>query len=321
MNIVMYNHIRCSHIIGLSTVFLSMLMIFGLFLGYLKMLSFQSALFALLVSVGVSVIINKFFGGSKLKIKSPKTTYSLAAIFVLLIFAGLLLFIMFPEMVFPVSCSDLLNHARTTRTIAKDTIFSAIPSNIPPTGIPLTYIHSYPLGLYGISAIFYEFFGNAYVILSLFTLFLLLLIGIVVYTISFQVTRNEKIAFLSLFLSLFSITTLWIFESGFIPQILGSFFLLVCVYCFIEKNKTLFLFACIGLFAYPPLLTVLILFLLFESIPKKLSWNLLKSRFCGNSHYFAMILFSAIIIFPESIGLFIQYIGSAKYLTGALLVR
>jgi hypothetical protein len=302
-------------------IFFSLLLLFGIFLGFLGVINIYSASIAIFASVifalGATYFLNKTRAPIKLDLK---------AILLVGLFLVLLLVLIVPEFVFPVTCSDFLNHARTTRGIAKNGSFiDPINMDTVSTGIPLVYAHHYPFGFYAISSQVYLLFPNAYIVNTLLTLSFLVLTSIFIYLIAFKLTVDKNIALLSLGVSLFSITTIWIFEHGFIPQILGSFFLIAALYAYLNKSELLWLFAVLGAISYPPLFAVLIIFIILQIMNNfKTNTNYLdslKNNIKSHARFIIIGIGALLVGFPEVFGLAFQYLFNQKYLTGALLIR
>ncbi len=301
------------------SIFLVSLMILGIYLGYSGLISFQVTLITIIISAVISLFI--VVKQNKEADKNFKSKKKKLTVLVFLIFLFFFAFLVFPEGVFPVTCSDIMNHSLATRIIGQTGFIPNSESDAFFSGIPLTYVHVYPQGFYAISAQIYTLFPNAYLVNSVLAIILTFFSAIGIFIITKKIS-NENSAILATLIFFSSITTLWIIESGFIPQILGSFFLLVILLAYIQKNKVLFFISSIGLISYPPLIAVLFLFLIIDFLLKSnFSFKKIQKNFFEWMKYFILAIISFFVVFPEFFGLLIQYTTVEKFWKGALLIR
>lgn len=302
------------------TIFFSLMLIFGIYIGYGGFITPLSAIMAIIFSLVLAFIIIKYLinqhKNSQKPIQKPWLVILSISGFILIF-----LLLLLPEFVFPVTCTDLMNHAASTRVIPKNqALFASGDAYMVYSGIPLIYIHAYPYGYSAVTSLLYALMGNSYIINSLLPFIFILLALIGIYLISIK-TTNERIALFAVFISSFSIINLWVIEHGFLPQIMASFFLIAAIYAYLLKNKVFSFFAIIGLMAYPPLLVVYILFILLETGVNSRAIKDWVNSFRGTWHYLAIVLLAGLVVFPETIGLLWQYISVEKFWKGALLIR
>lgn len=294
--------------------FLSIAMVFGVYLGYTLNFNVITAGLSLALSLIFSFLIvnhtsQKYPEIITVKFESQKNKFLLAGI--LLLFIILNLWMVLPAFVVPNSCSDLMNHSTATRVDAKLGHFTSGALD-EPTFIPLVFIHSFPQGLYAVSSQLYLIFNiSSYSVLTILGILLELLLIIGIFIIS-KKHFSESVAVISAFICAFTITNLWILEAGYLPQLFGTVFFIAGIYFFFERNFLLKVLSVIGLIAYFPFFLVFILFIILVSISKEsLKENLIQLLF--------PIATASIIVFPEVLGLVTKwFITSPQYL---LVVR
>ena len=308
-----------SKIFDFVVVFFSLLMFFGIYVGYAGGITTAAAILFGFFSFILAILLSIKFGG-KIKVKRK-----IVFIGIILLFVILLSLIMLPEGVFPVTCTDLANHSAATRIIAETGSFDrGGNSELVPFGIPLVYSHVYPQGFYAISSMIYSIFSNAFLINSILAVIFVLFSGLGVYLIARKVS-NEHAALISLFISLFSITILTTIESGFMTQLTATMFLIAAFYYYLEDNKFFFLLATIGTIAYPSFSGILILFLVLESFWKiNFSKPLqgLQEVVSKTKFYFVLAILAALCLYPEVLGIISRYfVVESELLKRILLVR
>ncbi|MBT4192085.1 MAG: hypothetical protein HOE11_02145 [Candidatus Diapherotrites archaeon] len=305
-------------------IFFSIMMLFGVYLGYSDLIMFETAIISLIVSFAITGFIircrkNKTRGQDVLtKLKDKKT---ILAILIFVLFIGMYLLILAPNFVFPLTCSDVANHSLYTRLIGKNGSFFEADGSMVFSGIPLVYSHVYPFGFYGVSSSLYLVVGNSYLVNSMLGFLLILFTGIGVYALS-KHFFGKNAALFSSFVWLFAITSLTILESGFLTQIFATLFFTGAVYAYVKRDKLLLFLAAIGLVTYPPIFVAFFIFVIVELlISAKLSFKRLVNDLKEKKYLIGIIILACIAMFPEFLGMAIKYLNSEHYLTTALLIR
>ncbi|MBN1923702.1 MAG: hypothetical protein JW791_02990, partial [Nanoarchaeota archaeon] len=143
-------------ILNIFAMFISFFSIINVFLSYAGILTSFNVLISIVASISLTLLI-------LIKNFPPKIVINKK---ILLINFGLFLILLFtilPNLIFPYSCSDLYNHARSTRIYAKQEGF----------GDNFIISHSYPLIYYSVTSAFYKIYPNTYVINTIFPIILL----------------------------------------------------------------------------------------------------------------------------------------------------
>lgn len=301
-----------SRVINFFLCFFSALIVLSVWLGYLGFLSYSTATIIIFISfitgiAGTILVKNK-------EINPSKKTIIFFVLLTLILFG-----ITLPQMVFPITFSDFMHHAEDVRIIGDTGVISQLEEI--PTMIPFIKIHDYPQSYYAVTAVFYLIIGDSYVANTLLGIILFLLLQASVYLIA-KKNYSEKIAFTATFISSLSVALILLLEYGYLPQVMGLFFLTQSIYWFSKKNKTMFFVSSIGMISYPPLILIELLFFVFyfalnSSFKKK---DFLKEIF-GIFPFFALFAGAFAIVFPETTGLLLEYIVNPARIGGSFLIR
>jgi len=296
-----------------GTLFFGLIVIFGLYAGALGQFSFFSSAAIILAAA----ILSGVYVRNKTKIPNEEKNPALFVVLIAVLFALLFVIISLPEGVFPVTCSDFYNHARTIRVDAANGGFEniSLQGNLTPS---LFYLHSYPNGFYALSIPFFFFLQNSYLVATILAALILILILFAVYSISHRAKISPFASSIAVFFAAFSITSLWILELGFLPQLLGSLFLLSALYAFMRRDKVLFIISTAAMITYPPLLGIEVLFLIgalvapkLRLLPAALSKQLIPfTKFFSAKEallFIGLAIIGILLVFPETIGLLLQY--------------
>jgi len=302
-------------------------MILGIYLGSFGMFTLLPSIAVIIISIALVLVFRKpLMGAGKLSLP-PLFFIAILAIFLVSIIA-----LSYPDFIFPLTCSDVYNHARAIRIDAFAGGFEVLQSSAQSPS-QIFAPHAYPIGFYALAVPLSFIFGDAYSIITFLELIIFALLICGAYAVSILAGFNRTASIIASFFTAFSITSLWILEQGFLPQLLGSLFLLGAVYFFMKKRKIPFILSSAGLIVYPPLFGLEIIFLILAFVlPKLCALCTKKFRYADilkissiNSKdaliYFVLALASLILVFPEAISLILQYSSVSFAKDNLFLIR
>ncbi len=282
--------------------FLAIFSLIALWLGYLGMIYSYTTVANILIS---GIITGFILKKTKKETITPKTQ----TIFALIIgvFVLLFLYVIFPNFIFPVTASDLMNHSKHTRlTSANHNIVTEENGFLSAEeSFPFNLDHSYPQNYYATTSSIHSIIGNAYMINTILPILLLIFttIGVFLFAKKFY---NEKTAIISSFIFAFTITSLWVLLAGHLPQVFTMLFLISGFYFYSTKEKKPYFLSLIGLTAYPHAFLIFTIFLAF---------NFLKQK---NFKIFILPFLALLSVIPQVFGLAIHY---ATYIAEGGLIR
>lgn len=234
--------------------------------------------------------------------EKPIIHKKLFAVLFLLSIATFALMIL-PSLVFPFTTSDFMNHAMFVKNTVNDSGSDLFLELLSDPVLFLGELDYYMASYTSLGAVFYHLIKNTYIVNTLLPFFFHVLILLLVFLTTKELFNNEKLALLSSFIYGFSLITFLFFVGGFFPQIMGLFFFIASVYCYLINKKKLLILSNIGLISYPPLFVIFFLFLVLEFLNKK------------EKHFFYYPIIALLALLPEVVLLFF---GQAKVLIGHL---
>ncbi|MBI4043485.1 MAG: hypothetical protein HY393_01605 [Candidatus Diapherotrites archaeon] len=289
------------------TAFFAVLSVIGILLGYAGLLSFGTSIAGIVLGLVVATVL-----AGKFSSQPVKEWKRFALLFIIL--GALLVWVSLPSGIFPVTCSDLMNHAAAVRVNAKTGHFDPNVTGIS-SFIPGVYVHAYPQIYLGTASMLYHALPNTYTMNTLLMLAFTLLSVLGLFLVARRLF-DERIAFGAAFIGGFSITLWHALEAGFGPQLMGQFFAVAALFLFVSSpsSKGLRVLSFAGMLAYPPIYMAYGVFVFAYHF-------LARVPRMQTLEHFALMLAGGILVFQEFAGLLLKWFFTPEGIVHLLIVR
>ena len=226
--------------------FFGMLSVFGIYLGYLHLISAQLSFFVIVFcGVGSYFVVRR--------VKGVKVRYLREIGLILLVLLLLDVYVSLPYMIYPHSYVDFGLNVAQSRLVTQ---MQGFPS----------FSHVYPNIYYGVFAIFNSIVLHAYSVSSVIAIVMQVMTAFGVFLIGREVF-DEKAGLIASFLYGFSLVNVMLLEQGYLVQSFATFFFVSSMYLVIlcAKNKGSALplvLSLVALMSYPHYFAIMFLAIL-----------------------------------------------------------
>lgn len=292
--------------------FFGLLAVFSVLTGYAGILTVPISHLVFVLSILIAYFLTK--KTEKKTVSCFKQAFLVLGVLLASFYVFFFVLVQDNDFVYPLTCTDFMSHANNSRlTAQKERIDWQAFSK---TENPLPFSHSYPQIFYGVTAIIYNVFGrpNIHFLVSVMAVFFYLMSGLGVFLSSIQLWKNFKPAFFSLFVWQFFITNFFLIDSGFIPQIAGTFFLISAFLQHLTNKNINFVLSLAGLALYPHLAGVFFAYLLLKSFFSK---NFIQTLVIE----LVYPLTAVFLVFPEVLGFFFEFMEANRFRENLALIK
>ncbi len=267
--------------------FFGMLSVFGIYLGYLHLISAPLSFFVIVFCAVCSFFVVK-------RVKGVKIKHSREIALILLGLLALDVYVSLPYLVYPHSYVDFGLNVAQGRLVTQTHGFPDL-------------VHVYPNIYYGVFAIFNSIVLHAYTVSSVIAIIMQVMTAFAVFLVGREVF-DEKVGLIASFLYGFSLVNIMLLEQGYLTQNFATFFFVSSMYLVIICCKDrvygvplVLSLAC--LLSYPHYFAIMFLVILvyFRRLLKYL-------------------LAALLLLFPEVLGMVVYYAAYTKILTYAFVM-
>ena len=226
--------------------FFGMLSVFGIYLGYLHLVSAPLCFFVILFcGVGSFFVVKR--------VKGVEIKYSREIALILLLLLLLDVYVSLPYLVYPHSYVDFGLNVAQGRLI---TDMHGFPS----------FVHLYPNVYYGVFAIFNSIVLHAYTVSSVIAIIMQVMTAFAVFLVGKEIF-DEKVGLVASFLYGFSLVNIMLLEQGYLTQNFATFFFASSMYLVImcSRNKSYgipLVLSLVALMSYPHYFAIMFLAML-----------------------------------------------------------